>query len=96
MSKCICPIDPDDPDGPGYVADLSTCPIHGTEPVKPDGTATVTITFKYSIKLSDYPDNVTTVAQAVEFDHGEFGDDPSEFLQFAADENFTVAVKVDE
>ena len=64
--------------------------------VNPDGVATVTITFTYPITLSQYPDGVTTLAHAVEFDHGEMGDDPEEFLSFAGPGDITVSVVVNE
>lgn len=46
----------------------------------PDGYAEVTISFRYPISLGNYPDNVTTLAQAVEFDHGEMAGDPNDWL----------------
>jgi hypothetical protein len=44
------------------------------------GVAKVTIEFTYPIDTSNYPDNVTTVAQAVEFDAGEMAGEPLDWV----------------
>lgn len=98
MIECPCESWEVQADGSGICSDCGEeVGGPGSNEPPPDGTATVTITFKYPIALIQYPDEVTTLAQAVEFDHGEFGDDVYQFVELAGDAaEISVTVKVDE
>lgn len=81
MSECPCDSWEVQADGSGICNDCGEeVGGAGSNEPPPDGTATVTITFKYPIALIQYPDEVTTVAQAVEFDAGEMAGDPQDWL----------------